>query len=129
MFATTLLPLQTSVYLQHHSSIKTNTYRTCRRWWICPHQLLHNPSLFQSIGKNVGFETLHIEQKWYHLGEAYIIWISRSYRKTCCATVCWRQQMIAFSTCNATVIIGPAAATAGLKSRLKVPKLESGHLL
>jgi hypothetical protein len=31
------------------------------------------------------------------LGEAYIIWISRSYRKTCCATVCWRQQMIALA--------------------------------
>jgi hypothetical protein len=72
------------------------------------HQLLHNPKhhYFQSIGKRMLALRHCIRQNrsgtiW---SEAYIIWISRSYRKTCCATVCWRQQMIAFSTCNATLL-------------------------
>jgi hypothetical protein len=92
--------------------------------------LLHNPSLFPIHRKRMlAFETLHTpEQKWYHLDEAYIIWISRSYRKTCCATVCWRQQMIALAP-GTPIIIRPSGYCWIKISVEGVPKLESGHLL
>jgi hypothetical protein len=97
-----LLPSRRQCIYQQIICLKTNTSHTCRGviGSVPSPPLLHNPTSLQSIGKECWLLRHCIRQNrsgtiW---SEAYIIWISRSYRKTCCATVCWRQQMIAFAT-------------------------------